>query len=314
LKVAAVQMTARLADVEANLERAERLLEEAFGNGCEMVILPEFFTSAVAFHPDMLRVPRPFDGRVLEMMREAARRHNGYVGGSFIASRGGENYNTFVLAFPNGDYATHDKDQPTMWENCYYRGGNGDGILETPIGQVGCALCWELVRTRTVHRLAGKVDLLVGGSCWWTLPFNAVPLPGRASAHRRNLEIMRETPVRMARMLGVPVVHAAHAQDFECRIPLLPGLPYRSYYLGETMIVDATGKILARLACEDGEGIAVAEIEPGRTAPSQDPPESFWIPRLPLILKMAWVYQNAHGRWYYKRHRPGLDRGSAGVS
>jgi N-carbamoylputrescine amidase len=310
MKVAAVQMTARLADVEANLKRAEQLLDQAFGKGCEMVILPEFFTSAVGFHPHMLKVSRPFEGPVLEMMLGAARRHNGYVGGSFIASRGGDNYNTFVLAFPSGDYATHDKDQPTMWENCYYIGGSDDGILETPLGPVGAGLCWELVRTRTVHRLRGRVDLLVGGSCWWTVPDKSIPIPGKASAHSRNQRIMRETPVHMARMLGVPVVHAAHAQDLECRMPLLPGLPYRSNYLGETMIVDATGKVLARLSREDGEGIATAEIEPGRTTPAEDPPDGFWIPKLPWLISMVWVYQNLHGRWYYKRHRPGLEQGS----
>jgi len=46
------------------------------------------------------------------------------VGGSFIASRSGEHYNTFVLAMPDGSTAFHDKDQPTMWENCYYLGGS----------------------------------------------------------------------------------------------------------------------------------------------------------------------------------------------
>jgi N-carbamoylputrescine amidase len=157
------------------------------------------------------------------------------------------------------------------------------------------------VRTRTVNRLRGKVDLLVGGSCWWTVPDRAIPIPGKANAHRRNLEIMRETPVRMARMLGVPVVHAAHAGDFECRMPMLPGLPYRSFYLGETMITDATGEVLARLSREEGEGIAVAEIQPGRIATSEDPPDGFWIPDLPWLIRAVWGYQNPHGRFYYRR-------------
>jgi predicted amidohydrolase len=303
MKVAAVQMTARLADVDHNLERAAALVDEAFARGCEMVILPEFFTSGVAFHPDMLRAALPFEGPALEMLRGAARRHGGYVGGSFIASRGGDNYNAFVLAFPDGGYAVHEKDQPTMWENCYYLGGKDDGILETPLGPVGVALCWELVRTRTVRRLRNRVDLLVGGSCWWTVPDRAIPLPGKKSAHRRNLEIMRETPVRMARMLGVPVVHAAHAGDFVARMPLFPGLPYRSFYLGETMVVDATGEVLAGLSREEGEGIAVAEVQPGRLAPVEDPPDGFWIPRLPWLIRLAWSYQNLHGAWHYRRCR-----------
>ncbi len=300
MRVAAVQMIAKLADVDYNLERAEKLVEKAFSEGSEMVILPEFFTTGVAFHPDMLAAALPFEGPALEMLRGAARRHGGYAGGSFLASREGDNYNAFVLAFPDGDYAVHEKDQPTMWENCYYLGGKDEGILHTPRGPVGAALCWELVRTRTVHRLKGKVDLLVGGSCWWTVPDRAIPLPGKKKVHRRNLEIMRETPVRMARLLGVPVVHAAHAGDFEARMPLLPGLPYHSYYLGETMIVDGTGRVLSRMSRGDGEGVVVADVRPGRVEAAEDPPDGFWIPDLPWLIRLAWAYQNLHGKAYYR--------------
>ncbi len=303
MKVAAVQMTARLAGVSENIERAGVLLEKAFGRGCELVILPEFFTSAVAFHPDMMSAALPFDGPAFAVMADAARRHQGYVGGSFICSRGADNFNTFVLVSPDGSYQTHDKDQPTMWENCWYVGGSDDGILDTPLGMVGAAVCWELVRTRTVERLRGKIDLLVGGSCWWSLPDRALPLPTKKSSRRRNQDIMFDTPGRIARLLGVPFVHAAHAGDFEARMPLVPGLPYRSFFMGETQITDASGTVLARLTREDGEGVAVADIDVGRVTPAEEPPDRFWIPDLPLLIRFAWQYQNAHGRWYYRRHR-----------
>jgi N-carbamoylputrescine amidase len=304
MKVAAVQMTASLARVDHNLERAGELLEEAFRRGCEMVVLPEFFPSAVGFSPVMKTAARPFNGPVLEMMLEAARTHGGYVCGSFIATRGADNYNTWVIASPDGSFTTHDKDQPTMWENCYYRGGSDDGILKTPLGPVGVAMCWELVRTRTARRLRSKVDLLVGGSCWWGLPGPAIPLPTKKSTSRRNLEIMRDTPARMARLLGCPVVHAAHAGDLTCRMPWVPLLPYRSHFLGETQIVNAKGEVLARLPREAGEGIITAEIEPGRVEPSEDIPEGFWIPSLPPLIRFAWFYMNLHGALYYRYSRP----------
>jgi predicted amidohydrolase len=41
VKVAAVQTTTRLARVEHNLERAALLVEKAFRQGSEMVVLPE---------------------------------------------------------------------------------------------------------------------------------------------------------------------------------------------------------------------------------------------------------------------------------
>jgi hypothetical protein len=52
---------------------------------------------------------------------------------------------------------------------------------------------------------------------------------------------------------------------------------------------------------EEGEGVLIAKIAIGRTAPSLAPTTSFWIPRLPLLLRLVWTYQNIHGSWYYQR-------------
>lgn len=188
-----------------------------------------------------------------------------------------------------------------MWENCYYEAGRDDGVFATPRGRIGAALCWEFVRVRTARRLRGKVNLVVGGSCWWTLPEKR--LPGFPQVlHERNLEILRETPARFARMVGAPVVHAAHAGEFEGFLPLFPGFSYRSRYLGETQIVDAEGRLLGRLRGEDGEGVLIAEVELGKNMPPTDPiPERFWIPDLPLQFRLVWALQNLHGRVYYRR-------------
>jgi len=301
LRVAAVQMKARLGDTGFNIDAAERLAKEAFRKGADWVILPEFFPSAVGFHPKMLDAALPLEGRPMEMLKGLARENNGVVGGSYIALRGRHSYNTFVLALPDGTTLMHDKDQPTMWENCYYQGGNDDGILDTPAGRTGVALCWEFVRTRTARRMLGRVDLVVGGSCWWTLPERR--LPGFPAGLRdSNLEIMVRTPGRFAGLLGVPVVHAAHAGDFEGSLPLVPGFPYRSCYLGETQIVDGAGRILARMRREDGEGFVSAELDLSeKHEPSESVPEGFWIPNLPRAFRLLWAIQNLHGRNYYLR-------------
>lgn len=76
MKVAAVQMEAVLADTDKNTKRAEGLAEEAFAIGCRMVILPEFFTSAVAFHPDMSNAAQPFEGPVLDTLASLCNGHH----------------------------------------------------------------------------------------------------------------------------------------------------------------------------------------------------------------------------------------------
>ena len=300
MKVAAVQMKAELGNVKVNLKSAERLARSAFKEGAEMVILPEFFTSAVCFHPKMLDVVRPINGKPIQLLNKLAKEYNGIIGGSFIALRGDESYNTFVLAFPDGANYFHDKDQPTMWENCYYIGGTDDGILETNIGNIGSVLCWEFVRSRTALRLINRVDLVVGGSCWWSLPEQ--PLLGTPSEIRdKSLETMIETPPKFARMLGVHVIHAAHAGEFTGEMPLMPDFQYKSYYVGETQIVEGNGNILARMKREDGEGYIMADIDINKKwNPSEEIPDRFWIPDMPTELNQAWKMLNTHGESYYR--------------
>jgi predicted amidohydrolase len=298
IKVAAIQMCAELGNVEQNLRKAEVLLKEALQQGAKWVILPEFFTTGAGFHPDMLEAALPLEGPALSLMHEMAGAYNAMVGGSFICRRDGDNYNTFLLVSPDGSYEAHDKDMPTMWENCYYRGGHDDGILDSPVGKVGSALCWEFVRTQTAKRLAGKVEMVVGGTCWWDLP-RGLGAPKFLS--ERNRQILYETPGRFARMVGAPVIHASHAGWFACKSPWLPGVPYRSVYLGETQIVDGKGNILARLTHEDGDGVITSEVTPGRVEPSEEIPDGFWIPNLPRLIRFAWTYQNFHGRRYYEK-------------
>ena len=310
IRVAAIQMRAKVGAVASNLSHAESLVREAFRRGAEWVILPEFFTSAGAFAPSMLSAWLPLEGPALELLRKLAREHNGVVGGSFLAKSGQDCFNSFLLVFPNGQYYRHDKDLPTMWENSYYIGGSDDGVLATPAGPVGAALCWELIRSQTVRRLVGKVNFVVGGSCWWDLRHPVPPQEADYQALMRTL--LRQAPGDLARRLGVPVVHAAQAGEFEGLTPGNETVPYVSRFLGEAQITDGHGNVLARLAYEDGEGIVTADIAPGRIEGDLAPtPEGFWAVDLPPKTLQVWDHLNSLGRDYYAtKFRPLLERES----
>jgi predicted amidohydrolase len=311
IRVAAIQMQAKVGAVAGNLSHAESLVREAFRRGAEWVILPEFFPSAMAFAPSMLSAWLPLEGPALELLRNLAREHNGVVGGSFIARSGRDCFNSFVLVFPDGRYFRHDKDLPTMWENCYYTGGSDDGVLATPAGPVGAAVCWEFIRSQTARRLRGKVNFVVGGSCWPDVPHPVPPQNAGVQAHLRDF--LRQAPGELSRRLGVPVVHASHVGEFEGLTLGNETLPYLSRLLGETQITDGHGKVLARLAYEDGEGIVTADITPGRVEEEQAPiPDGFWTVELPANTLKRWDDFNSLGRDYYAtKFRPLLERAGA---
>lgn len=299
MRVAAIQMKANLGAVDENCADAERLVLEAIGEGAELVILPEFFTSSMAFHPSLLDAVRPLDGTPSQLLTRLARDNKAIVGGSFIAARDEGVFNTFVLSYPDGSTFFHDKDLPTMWENCYYEPGSDDGVCDTPVGPVGIAMCWELIRTQTVKRLKGKVAIAVGGSCWWDVPYGS----GSAeleTARDLNVALYEKTPSSFARMLRVPFVHAAHTGDFDGLTPGAEDMPYKSRWLGRAQIVDGQGKILASAAQDAGEAVVVADVTPGQVEASDIMvPDAFWLHDMADASLDAWEKQNAFGRQYY---------------
>ena len=300
IKAAAIQMAPKLGDVKANLDQAEKLVDEAIRRGAEWVILPEMFTSGAAFHEDMLGAIRPLDGAPAQLLRDKATRHHVTIGGSFLAQEGNEVHNSFLLFLPDGSSYRHDKDQPTYWETCYYQDGGDDGVLHTPAVDIGVALCWEMIRSRTARRLRGRIQLLLGGSTWWTLPEEAdADHPYR----KANLEMLQQAPPHLARMLGVPVIHASHTGPFSgFESPELPDVAYDSVYLGQAMICDAQGNVLARRLMEQGVGIVMAEVDmPVAPKPTESIPNRFWLPRqMPKEWKDAWERWLPRGEDYYR--------------
>jgi len=297
--VAAVQMCAELAEVDKNLRMAERLIRKAAEQGATWVILPEFFTSACAFHPKMLDAILPIDGKAKQLLISVSKELNIVVGGSFLAKHENDVFNTFILAFPNGEVHIHNKDIPTMWENCYYTGGGDSGVLETTSGSVGVALCWEMLRTQTAKRLLEKVNFVVSGSCWWNLPESA---PKKFDKLRdESLRLLKKAPVDFAKILGVPVVHAGHAGEFAGFAPPSEEKKYVSHYLGETQIVGGYGNVLACMSRAEGEGVVIAEIDKQEISkPSQELSEGYWIPKMPKAFLSEWESQNKFGEDYYK--------------
>lgn len=308
-RVAAVQLEPHLGDVSANLTACEALLDDPAIRGAEWIVLPEFFTTGMAFLPELGDAALPFDGPATDLLSAAARRHGAFVGGSFLCrDDDGHVRNAFVLAGPDGVIGRHDKDEPTMWENAFYVGGTDDGLLDAARTRVGVALCWELIRGATVRRLRGRSDVVLGGSAWWSVP--SWPPRGVtarwAAANARNAT---EAPSRFARLVGAPVVHGAHAGRFACPLPWMP-FSYEGRYEGGATICDAGGRVLARRPVSAGKGVIAADVEFGAAKPveAEPPAGRRWLVDRGPVPAVAWELQRAHGRRYYRsNHRAAGD-------
>lgn len=302
-KVAAIQMEGRVADLPYNIAQAGDLLERALRSGAEIVALPEFFTTPIVLDERLFGCSVEEDNPALSMLISLAKHHGAMIGGSYLAMRDGDVFNTYVLVDRDGNVNRHDKDLPTMVENAIYKGGADDGVAATLNGSVGMAVCWETIRTATVKRLRCKVDLLMTGSHWWSEPGWRFPRWLMDRTHTQNLAMMADVPSRFARLVGAPLLHAAHVGTLQGQFALTPSIRVgtRTRLMGETQIVDASGAVLARLGIDDGPGIISAAITLGRMPHSLEPSQDFWSLDLPMMFRAFWAQQNAASRPIYAR-------------
>src|SRR5262245_31365078 len=306
MRIAAIQLDARVSAIAANLEACERLADRAAADGAEAIALPEFFTTGVGFVAELADAALAPDGAATELLRSLARRHSALVGGSFLCrDEDGEVRNAFLLATREGEIAgRHDKDLPTMWENALYVGGHDDGVIEADGLSIGAAVCWELMRTQTVRRLRARIDLALTGSGWWSFSDNWPPREIWRRRERANHALAVRAAEQFALFIGAPVAHAAHCGELRCPMPWLP-IPYRGRFEGGARVVAANGRVLAARDRDQGEGFAIAEVEPGRRQPQREIPDRFWLHRRGATAVLAWNYQRLHGRRWYRDHVAG---------
>jgi predicted amidohydrolase len=252
------------------------------------------------------------NNQALTLLKNLASRHQCFIGGSFLVADGDQVRNRYHFVEPDGGVHVHDKDLPTMWENAFYGPADvgDDGAFSTALGGVGVAVCWELIRSQTVRRLLGRVDVVVTGTHWWTMPSNwgSVIRQALGPLGQFNRYLSENAPVEFARRLGAPVLQASHCGRFRTNFLLAPGfngsVPYDTEYVGATQIVSGDGHILAHRQAQDGPGVVVADIALGAQRPTLPLDKRFWIPELPAFLRAYWHQQNACGKAYYvKRGR-----------
>ncbi len=303
-KVSAIQLAARIGDASFNIASCERLASLAVREGAKWIALPEFFTTGVSWNPKIVEAIQKPDGEATRFMRNFSARHQVVLGGSFLCRLFDGGVRNRYLCFVNGTLVGyHDKDLPTMWEHYFYEGGDptDSGFLGTYDNiRIGAAVCWEFMRTMTARRLRSKVDVVMGGSCWWSIPTNFPKFLQNLwePANRRSsLDAIRDS----ARLIGAPVIHAAHCGEIECSMPGLP-IQYRGYFEGNAAIVDANGHVMAQRGAAEGEGIVCAEISLGARETAEEIPRYFWLRSRGVLPAFAWHHQRWLGRYWYQRN------------
>lgn len=243
---AALQMTST-AEVEQNLQTAERLVDAAAARGAQLVGLPEnfaFLRSEGQPVPDALDL----DGPWVRRMAALARRHRlTLLLGSVPERVEGDTrvYNTSVLLGPDGaTLASYRKihlfdiDLPGLEhlkESRSVKPGEAVVVADTPAGRIGLSICYDIRFPELYRRLAREGARVL-----------AVPSAFTDRTGKDHWEVLlRARAIENLAFVFAPAQAGQHGKG-------------RASH-GHAMIVDPWGTILAQVA--DGEGIALAELD-----------------------------------------------------
>ena len=148
IKVAAIQMNCVLGDVNANLAKAEALIQQAVEKEAKWVILPELFNTAYWVPKKDVELAENIpDGRTTQWMISQAKKHQILVSGCIMATtkNAGTITDTALTVNENGVMGTYDKVH--LWDNEELRFQNGSKIPE-PIQygdlHIGMQICYEI--------------------------------------------------------------------------------------------------------------------------------------------------------------------------
>lgn len=257
LRVAAVQMECRVGERQDNLAKATKLIEQAVAQETQLVLLPELMPGGYLLTEMIWDTAEPFNGESVAWLKRMSQQHGIYLGTTFLEVEGEDFFNSFVLINPQGELIGRvRKSPPASVEAYFYRAGDDQHIIDTEIGRIGVAICYESLLYSHIKAFhdAG-VDLVLQPASAPT-PEAKFPLSEK-DAYAFN-EMLRDGPIHYAKTLGVPVVMANKVGELNTGMP--GGMPeMNSRFPGFSSIVDSSAEVKAQM--EGGnEGVIVESV------------------------------------------------------
>jgi aliphatic nitrilase len=266
IKVAAAQIRPVLFSLEGSVQRVLSAMEEAAGQGVELIVFPETFLpyypyfsfvepavlmgrSHLALYEQAVNVPGP----VTDQIAAAARQYGMHVLLGVNERDGGSLYNTQLLIDAAGEIVLRRrKITPTYHERMVWGQGDGAGltVVSTSLGKVGALACWEH------YNPLARFSLMAQGE-----EIHCAQFPGSLVG-----EIFSEqTAVTMrhhALEAGCFVICSTAWLDPDDYSAITPETSLHKAFQGgcHTAVISPEGRYLAG-PLPDGEGLAIAVLD-----------------------------------------------------
>jgi N-carbamoylputrescine amidase len=302
IKVAAVQMACELGATRENLSRAAILVEGAVAQGAKLILLPELMPGGYSLTEDIWNTAEPFNGTTSSWLKDLGRRLGIYVGTTFLEADGEDFYNTFALATPDGRIAGRiRKCPPASFEAYFFRAGEDNHWIDTPLGRIGVGICYEnALYARYSELYDARIDL-------YLRPFSGASFQAKFPIRQKDVDFLntalRDGTAETARVMGIPVVMANKVGRLVTKVP--GGFPDQDIeFPGFSAVADSDGRLLSQLPSGQ-EGVVVGDVtlNPDRKA-KQKAPRSYgrWTTVMPWWAFIWPLTQRMGERSYRKNH------------
>lgn len=170
MQVTAIQMAVVEGDKEKTLEKAAGNIRRC--QGADLIILPEIWNVGFMSFDRYISEAEDKNGPTLNTLRHLAKEVKTYLHtGSFVEKEGEKYYNASYLISPQGEILAHYRKIHLFGYNSretqILTPGDKVVVVETPIGKIGMATCYDLRYPELFRRMVDQgAEILLVCSAW----------------------------------------------------------------------------------------------------------------------------------------------------
>jgi predicted amidohydrolase len=247
IRVAAVRLCPEIGAVAANREASVAAIGRAAAEGARLVVLPELATSGYCFRDatEARASAETVPGPTTRAWQEAAERHDVViVGGICELDDQDRARNAVVIVDAGGLRGRYRKLHLWGMETVMFVAGDErPPVVDTAVGRIGLGICYDLWFPELVR------DLAMRGAEIVAFPSNLSASPAQEGLPHLDV---------------IVAIAAAHINRVHLVVADRAGPERGHEWLGAALIVDADGTLLAGPPPGDGEGMAIADVDPER--------------------------------------------------
>jgi omega-amidase len=236
MKIGLIQMEVLAGEVEKNRMKALSMMEEAVRRGCQLLVLPEIWTTGYALK-NINELAETIDGETLTMLRAFAKEKSiEIITGSIPIKENGKVYNNAFALNKTGDVIVSYRKLhlfTLMGEERFFHPGEHTALFDLSSGKAGLIICYDIRFPELARTLA------LGGAKALFVP---AEWPSLRGDHWRTLNIARAIENQMF-VIAVNCV-GQHKQNV---------------FYGHSMVIDPWGEV--RIEGNEQEAVLVTEID-----------------------------------------------------